>query len=90
MPRGGIIAARMAIKREKEEARRVKGRAAGLLSGAARSQTSPIDLSEPRANKHFVDFPPPPLHLSPKAAREADRGLITFWSAIRDIKLREN
>ena len=60
MPRGGIIAARMAIKREKEEAKRLKNQAAGLLYGAARSHASPIYLSEPRANKHFVDFPPPP------------------------------
>jgi hypothetical protein len=43
----------------KKEAKRVKNITASLLGVASRSQTSPIDLSEPRANKHFVDFPPP-------------------------------
>jgi hypothetical protein len=44
MPRGGNIAAQVAIKRQKEEAKRLKNQTAGLLSGAARSQTSPINL----------------------------------------------
>ena len=71
MPRGGNIAARVAIKREKIEAKRVKNHAAGLLSGASRSQTSPIDLSEPHANTDFLDIPCTPVAPTTAAAAEA-------------------
>jgi hypothetical protein len=70
MARGGNIAAQNALKREKKEAKRKRNASASLLAAASRSQTSPIDLSEPYANTYFVDIPCTPVAPSPAAAAE--------------------
>ena len=61
-----------ALKRAKKEAKRTQTEGARISLIASRSQTPPIDLSEPRAKKHFIDPPPPPPSLY--KAREAGRG----------------
>ena len=55
------IAAYAAQKLANKEAKRVKNAEASLLAAASRSQTSPIDLSEPHANTDFVGIPSTPV-----------------------------
>ena len=71
MPRGGNIAARNALKREKKEAKSEKNAAASLIAAASRSLTSPLDLSEPHANADFLDIPCSPVARTTPAAAEA-------------------
>ena len=71
MPRGGNIAAQVALKREKEEARRAQTKVAAIHSVASRSQTSPLGLSEPHANTDFLDIPCTPVASTTPAAAES-------------------
>ena len=61
MPRGGNIAAQNALKREEKEAERAKKHEQGLHMNATRSQSSPLDLSEPHATTDFHDIPGTPV-----------------------------
>jgi hypothetical protein len=70
MPRGGNIAARVALKREKEEAKREKNAAASLFAAVSRSHTSPLNLSDPHASTDCLDIPCTPVAPTTAAAAE--------------------
>ena len=59
MPRVDIKEIR-ALKLADKEAMSAQAKVAAIHSVASRSQTSPIDLSEPPVNTDFVDIPPSP------------------------------
>jgi hypothetical protein len=70
MPKGNIAALR-ALKLAKKEANRIGNQEKALHMIASRSNTSPLDLSEPHANTNLLDIPCTPVTTTTTAAAEA-------------------
>ena len=68
------IKAYNAQKLADKEAKRAKNISASMLAAASRSQTSPINLSEPHANTDFLDIPCTPItHIAESTESQATR-----------------